>query len=141
MNDNYYTAAEATRILGVSLSRFYSLVQQGKIAKIALPDDARRFGYRKEDIDHLAAALSQAQAEPTATLEQLVLKAYEYAEMASSRAAGMMLYLNQAREALPAHSPESEMLQALMERAMQVSQILQAVQLDISQLNNKLKES
>ena len=124
MSDNYYTAAEAMRILGVSVSRFYHLVQQGKIAKIALPGDARRFVYRKEDIDRIAEALAQVQAEPATDSEQLVLKAFENAEMAYSRATGITLYLHLTQESLPAHSPESETLQVMIERAADASQML-----------------
>jgi len=141
MSDNYYTATEAMRILGVSASRFYSLVRQGEIAKVSLPGDTRHFVYRKEDIDRIAEALSQVRAEPATSIEQLVLKAYENAELAYSRATGITLYLNLTREALPAHSPEIETLKAMIDSATQASNRLQALQFDISKLANQLKES
>ena len=134
MSDNYYTANEAMRILGVSVSRFYHLVQQGKIAKISLPRDARRFVYRKEDIDRIAEVLSQVRAEPATSIEQLVLKAYEHAELAYSRATGITLYLNLALEALPAHSSKITTIKALIEQAGEASKMLQTLQLDVAGL-------
>jgi hypothetical protein len=134
MSEDYYTATEVTRILGVSLNRFYHLVQQGKIAKIALPGDVRRFVYRKEDIDRIAEALAQVQAEPVTGSEQLVLKAFENAEMAYSRATGITLYLTLALEALPAHSPKVTTIKALIEQAGEVSKMLQTLQLDVAGL-------
>jgi hypothetical protein len=134
MSDDYYTATEATRILGVSVSRFYHLVQQGKIARIVLLGDARHFVYHKEDIDRLAEALAQVQAEPETESEQLVLKAFEHAEMAYSRATGITLSLTLALEALPAHSPQAATIKALIEQAGEVSKMLQTLQLDVAGL-------
>ena len=86
MKNDFYTAIEAMRILGISVSRFYFLVRQGEIARISLPGDTRHFVYRKEDIDRIAAALSRVQAEPETTPGQLLLQAYENVEPAYSRA-------------------------------------------------------
>ncbi len=134
MSDTYYTATEAMRILGISASRFYYLVRQGEIARISLPGDTRHFVYRKEDIDRIAEALSRVQAEPAASVEQLVLKAYENAELAYSRATGIALYLNLALEALPAHSPKMTTIKAMTEQAVKASKILQTLQLEVAGL-------
>jgi Helix-turn-helix domain len=134
MSDDYYTATEAMRILGVSASRFYHLVQQGEIARISLPGDARHFVYRKEDIERIAEALSQVRAEPTTSIEQLVLKAYEHAELAYSRTTGITLYLTLALEALPADSPQVTTIKALIEQAGEASKMLHTLQLDVAGL-------
>ena len=134
MSDNYYTATEAMRILGVSASRFYSLVRQGEIAKVSLPGDTRHFVYRKEDIDRIAEVLSRARAESATSVEQLALKAYENAELAYSRATGITLYLNRALEAFPAHSPKVTTIKALIEQAGEASKMLQTLQLDVAGL-------
>ncbi len=134
MSDDYYTATEAMRILGVSVSRFYSLVQQGKIARISLPGDARSFVYRKEDIDRIAEVLSQVRAEPETESEHLVLKAFEHAEMAYARTTGIILSLTLALEALPAHSPQVPTIKALIEQAGEASKMLQTLQLDVAGL-------
>ncbi len=134
MSDTYYTATEAMRILGISASRFYYLVRQGEIARISLPGDTRHFVYRKEDIDRIAGALSRVQAEPETTPGQLILKAYENAELAYSRAAGIALYLNLALEALPADASEIAPIKAIIEQAVEASKILQTLQLEVARL-------
>ena len=133
MNNDYYTATEAMRILGISGSRFYSLVRQGEIARIVLPG-SRNFLFRKEDIDRIAETLAQVQAEPETTPGQLILKAYENAELAYSRATGITLYLNLALEALPAHSPKVTTIKAMIEQAGEASKMLQTLQLDVAGL-------
>ena len=74
------------------------------------------------------------QAEPETDSEQLVLKAYEHAELAYSRATGITLYLNLALEALPAHSPKVTTIKALIEQAVEASKMLQTLQLDVAGL-------
>jgi hypothetical protein len=57
--DNFYTAKEAQKKLGVTHDKFQYMVRSGKIKKVILPD--RKYGvYPKEQINRLAAAIEAA---------------------------------------------------------------------------------
>jgi len=105
-----------------------------------VPPDSRVRLYAKEDVDRLAEEqlLSQAQAETSP--EKSLLKAYEQAEVAYSRATGISLHLHFAQERLTNKATQAT-LTDLIERSKQASKLLERLQFDISTLINQIKET
>jgi hypothetical protein len=58
LSEQYYTAAEARRVLGLTEHSFQAWVRAGKITKVILPG-RRQGAYPKRDIDALALAITQ----------------------------------------------------------------------------------
>jgi len=139
MSDEYYTAKEAMeRLGGIPAVRFYYLVRQEYIRQFVPPESRVRL-YSKEDVDRLAREqlLNQAQAE--ASPETLLMKAYEQAEIAYSRATGISLHLHFAQECVTDEATQAT-LTDLTERAKQASKLLEGLQFAISVLINQTKE-
>jgi len=140
MSDEYYTVKEAMeRLGGIPAVRFYYLVRQGYVRQFAPPESRVRL-YSKEDVDQMAEEQLLNQVQADISLETLLLKAYENAEIAYSRATGISLHLHLAQERLIDEATQAT-LTDLTERSKQVSKLLERLQFDISTLINQVKES